>query len=236
MGIYYDLNYCLPRIRNSISHTGGWLVCWSVDHTVQKLTKRQFTLHHCPCPPIRDWCRVYGLVWPFSGSEGPPRASELRVPRASNGRPIVPWEVEVKYFTTGWFHYRKTRCYSEKRWTKEYLMVWGMFWPFSGSGRPSSAPRVPKGFQSISQCAMRSRDKILYYWKTGCCLLFVKVKKRTICWFEAFFWLLPGTMGAPQGPPKGSQWTILCPMRSLDQIFYYGALSEGQGHFVLPKI
>ena len=42
--------------------------------------------------------------------------------------------------------------------------------------------------------------------------------------------------GGPQGPPEGSQWTILCPLRSLDQIFYYGALSEGQGHFVLPKI
>ena len=42
------------------------------------------------------------------------------------GQTSVPWEVEIKWFTMGWFHYGNTECYSLERWTKEHLMIWGI--------------------------------------------------------------------------------------------------------------
>ena len=44
-----------------------------------------------------------------------------------SGQTSVPWEVEIKYFTIGWFYYGNTVRYSLERWTKEYLMIWGFF-------------------------------------------------------------------------------------------------------------
>ena len=65
-------------------------------------------------------------------------------PIVPNGQPSVPWEFEIKHFTIGWFYFGKTGCYLHGKWTKDYLMIWGMFWPFSGS---EGSPRVPESLK-----------------------------------------------------------------------------------------
>ena len=46
--------------------------------------------------------------------------------------------------------------------------------------------------------------------------------KRSIWWFEAFFWLLPGTMGTPKGPPKVSNGQSRVPSKVLIRYFTMG--------------
>ena len=58
-----------------------------------------------------------------------------------NGLTSVPWEVEINFFTMGWFHYGNIERYSLERWTKEYLMIWGIFFMFSGYEGPPKGPR-----------------------------------------------------------------------------------------------
>ena len=79
-----------------------------------------------------------------SHSEVPPK-HRLGSPMAPNGQASMQWEVEIKYFTMGLFHYGKTGCYLPKRWTTEILINWCMFWPFLGSEGPQGTPRVPNG-------------------------------------------------------------------------------------------
>ena len=74
-------------------------------------------------------------------------------PQAPQGSQVVPnghysvlWEVEIKYSSMGWFHYGKTGPSLQGSWAKEYMMIWGMFWPFSGSGGPPSTPKGPQRF------------------------------------------------------------------------------------------
>ena len=50
---------------------------------------------------------IWGMFWPFPGSEGPPKGPQGS-PMVPNGQPSVPWKFEIKYFTMGWFHYGKT--------------------------------------------------------------------------------------------------------------------------------
>ena len=63
------------------------------------------------------------------------RFQALKGPRGSpmvlNGQTSVPWEVEIKYSTMGWYHYGNTERYLFKRCSKEYLMIWGIFLLFS---------------------------------------------------------------------------------------------------------
>ena len=94
------------------------------------------------------WC----IFWPFSGSEGPPEGP-WGSPMVLNGQPSVPWEVEMKYSTMGLFHYGRTLRFTNKRWSKKYLMIWCIFWPFFGSeGTPKGPwgfPMVPNGQPSV---------------------------------------------------------------------------------------
>ena len=103
------------------------------------------------------WFEAFCL--PFSGTEGPPKG--LRgSPTVLKGQTSVPWKVEIKYSTMGWFHYGNTERYSLERWTKEYLMIWGFLFAVLGN---EGSPRVPNGSQWTNLCALRSRDKIFYY-------------------------------------------------------------------------
>ena len=61
-------------------------------------------------------------------------------PMVPNGQPSVPWEVEMNYSTTGLFHYGRTGRFTNKRWSEKYLMIWCIFWPFSGSEGPPEGP------------------------------------------------------------------------------------------------
>ena len=103
-------------------------VAWKVE--TKYSTMGQFHYGNTERYYLRDgqrdiwWFEVFCL--PFSGTKGPPKG-----PPGSqtvlNGQTSVPWEVEIKYSTMGWFLYGNTECYSFERWTKEYLMIWGIF-------------------------------------------------------------------------------------------------------------
>ena len=66
-----------------------------------------------------------GIFLLFSGNEGPPKGP-LGSPMVLNGQISVPWKVEIKYSTKGWFHNGNTERYSLERWTRGYLMIWGV--------------------------------------------------------------------------------------------------------------
>ena len=91
----------------------------------------------------KEYCMIWDMFWPLSSFKIPPKAP-WGSPIVPYGRPIVPWEFEMKHFTIGWFHFGKTGCYLHGKWTKDYLMIWGMFWPFSGS---EGSPRVPESLK-----------------------------------------------------------------------------------------
>ena len=88
----------------------------------------------------KEYCMIWDMFWPLSSFKIPPKGS-WGSPIVPNGQPSVPREFKIKHFTLGWFHFGKTRCNLHGKWTKDYLMTWGMFWPFSGS---EGFPRVPK--------------------------------------------------------------------------------------------
>ena len=76
---------------------------------------------------LERWTKEYLLICLlFSGTEDPPKGPQGS-PTVLNGQTSVPWEVEIKYSTMGWFHHGNTERYSLERWTKEYLMIWGIF-------------------------------------------------------------------------------------------------------------
>jgi hypothetical protein len=85
-----------------------------------------------------QWFEAFCLL--FSITEGPPKG--LRgSPTVLKGQTSVPWKVEIKYSTMGWFYYGNTEYYSLERWKKEYLMIWGIFLLFSGTEGPLKGPR-----------------------------------------------------------------------------------------------
>ena len=84
----------------------------------------------------------FGHFWSLRVTQGP-----LRVP---NWQPIVTLEVKIKYLTMGWFHYGKTVCCLCERWKEECLMIWDMFWQFSGSEGPlQGSPMFPNWQPSV---------------------------------------------------------------------------------------
>ena len=89
------------------------------------------------------WFEAFCLL--FSGTEGPPLGPQGS-PMVLNGQSSVPWEVKIKYFTMGWFHYGITEQYSFERWTKEFLMISGIFLPFLGYEGP---PKDPLGYPMV---------------------------------------------------------------------------------------
>ena len=94
---------------------------------------------------VDKWQRkmIWDMFWPFSSSEGPPKAP-WRSPIVPDGQPSVSWNFKKRYFTMRRFHYGNTRWHLHGKWTKDYLMIWGMFWLFSGS---EGSPRISKSLQ-----------------------------------------------------------------------------------------
>ena len=97
-----------------------------------------------PCLHGR-WSKEYLLIWRIFQALWVPNRPP-RLPRAPNGRPYVPWEVEIKSFTMGWLHCGKTGCCLCGGGTKKYLRIGGIVCPFSGSGGPPSNPQGPQWF------------------------------------------------------------------------------------------
>ena len=77
---------------------------------------------------VDKWQRkmIWDMLWPFSSSEGPPKAP-WRAPIVPNGQPSVSWKFEKRYFTLRRFHYGNTRWHLHGKWTKDCLMIWGIF-------------------------------------------------------------------------------------------------------------
>ena len=121
----------------------------SVPYEVQTeyCIMRLFLFGKTECYSHQRWTKEYWMIWdmfwPLSSFKIPPKAP-WGSPIVPYGRPIVPWEFEMKHFTIGWFHFGKTGCYLHGKWTKDYLMIWGMFWPFSGSEGAQKGPREYK--------------------------------------------------------------------------------------------
>ena len=63
---------------------------------------------------LERWTKEYMMIWGFyllfSGNEGPPNGP-IGSPIVLNGHTIVPWEVEIKFSTMGWFHYGNTELF-----------------------------------------------------------------------------------------------------------------------------
>ena len=91
----------------------------------------------------KEYWIIWDIFWPLSSFKIPPKGF-WGSPIIPNGQPSVPREFKIKHFTLGWFHFGKTRCNLHGKWTKDYLMTWGMFWPFSGS---EGSLRVSNGSQ-----------------------------------------------------------------------------------------
>jgi len=78
----------------------------------------------------KEYLMIWGIFCCFQALKGP-RGS----PTVLNGHTFVPLEVEIKYSTMGWFHYGNTEHYSLERWTKGYLMIWGVLFAVFGHWR-----------------------------------------------------------------------------------------------------
>ena len=156
---------------------------------------------------------VWGMFWPFSGSEGSPEGP-WGSPMVPNGQSSVPWEVEMNYSTMGLFHYGRTGCFTNKRESKIYLMIWCIFWPFSGSEGPPEgpwgSPMVLHGQPSVPwEVKMNySTMGLFHYGRTG---RFINKRwsKKYLMHILAVFRL----WRAPQGSlwvrvPNDSHWTV----------------------------
>ena len=125
-----------------------------------------------------------------------------------NEQPSVPWEVKMNYSTMGWFHFGKTGRFTNKRWSKKYLMIWCIFWPFSGSEGPPKgpwgSPMVPNG--KLSEL-WEVRWIILlwdYFTMGDLGVSWMKGDQRNI-WFDAYFCHFQA-LKLPPRAPEGPQW------------------------------
>ena len=148
-----------------------------------------------------------GMFWASSGLRCPlkdPPGS----PMVPNGHPSVLLDFWMKYSSMGWFDYGKTGPCLHGRWSKAYLLIWRIFQALWVPNRP---PRVPKGSQWTTLCAMRSRDKIFYYgmislWENWVLLVWRRDKKYLriggiVCPFSG--------SGGPPSNPQGPQWFLM---------------------------
>ena len=120
-------------------------VLWEVE--TEYFTMRLFHFGKTECCSHWRWTEEYWMIWdmfwPLSSSESPLKGPWCPL-IVHNRRPSVPWEFELTYFTMGWFQYGKTGCYSQEKQRKDFFMIWGMFWPFSGSEGAQKGPREYK--------------------------------------------------------------------------------------------
>ena len=133
-GIFGDLRHFLLFSGYKGSHkgplgsptilNGQTIVPWEVG--MKYSTMGWFHYGNTERYSLERWTKEYLMIWGicfccFQAMKGP-----LGSRMVLNGNTSVPWVVEIKYFTMGWFHYGNTKCYSLERWTKGYLMIWGI--------------------------------------------------------------------------------------------------------------
>ena len=95
---------------------------------------------------------------------------------------------------------------------------------------PQEPLRVPKGFQWMT---WEVEIKYSTIGKLGVACF--KGGKRSIWWFEAFFWLLPDTMGTPKGPPKVSNGQSRVPSKVLIRYFTMGHCLKAKATLFCPR-
>ena len=158
---------------------------------------------------LERWTKEYLMIWDmfccFQAMKGP-----LGFLMVLNGQTCEPWEFEIKCFSMGRFHYGNTERYSFERWTKEYLMIWGISLLFSGTDGP---PKGPRGSPTLlnGQTSSPSEGEIKYsnmgwfhYGNNERFSLERWTKEYLMIW--GFFLLFSGN----ERPPRvlnGSQWT-----------------------------
>ena len=111
-----------PLIGPPMVLNGQTSMPWEVE--IRYSTMEWFHYGNTECFWLQRWTKEYLLIWGFfffavfQAMKGP-----LGSRMVFNGQTSVPWEVEIKYFTMGWFHYWNTERYSLERWTKGYLRI-----------------------------------------------------------------------------------------------------------------
>ena len=170
----------------------------------------------------KEYCMIWDMFWPLSSFKIPPKGFQGS-PIVPNGQPSVPREFKIKRFTLGWFHFRKTRCNLHGKWTKDYLMTWGMFWPFSGS---EGSPRVPKRLNCFTiddlVCPENMGLNILLWDDFTMGILSItrlRGQQRDIWWFEVFCLPFSGTEGCSKGPLRAPYGPS---MDSMDKLVCHG--------------
>ena len=115
-----------------------------------------------------------------------------------NVQTSVPWEVEMKYFTMGWFHYGNTDRYWLERWTKGYLMIWGIFLAVFRQWRaPPGSWMVLNGQTSVPWEVEIKYFTMGWFHYGNTERYSLKRWQRDIWWFEAFCLPFSGTEGLP---------------------------------------
>ena len=85
----------------------------------------------------KDYWMIRDMLWPFSSSEGPPKAP-WRSPIIPNGWTSMPWEFYMRYFIMGRFHYGKVgRGLSD-----DLRDVWPIFKLWGAPKGPQGSPMV----------------------------------------------------------------------------------------------
>ena len=116
-------------------------------------------------------------------------------------------------------------------WENRVLLIWMVdkeisddLKPFLPAFRLWGAPKSPWGSPRASNewpnVPWEVKIKYSTIGKLGVACF--KGGKRSIWWFEAFFWLLPDTMGTPKGPPKVSNGQSRVPSKVLIRYFTMG--------------
>ena len=131
----------------------------------------------------------------------------LGSPMAPNGQASMQWEVEIKYFTMGLFHYGKTERCSDERWLE------ACFGRFQGLRVTQGPLRVPN-WQPIVTLDVKIKYLTMgrfYYGKTVCCLC--ERWKEECLMIRDMFWQFSESEGPVQGSPMFPNWQPSVPWK-----------------------
>ena len=144
----------------------------------------------------RDIWRFEAFCLPFSGTKGPPKSPQGS-PMVLNGQTSVPWEVELKYSTMGWFHYVIAELYLTREVDK------GIFDDFRHSVSRFQALKGPQGSPTVlnGQTSVPWEVEIKYSTMGILSITHLRGGQRNIGW-----WLLFLARKFALRAPKGLQW------------------------------
>ena len=161
------------------------------------------------------WFEAFCL--PFSGTKGPPKGPRGS-PTVLNGQTSLPWEVEIKYSTMGWFHYGNTERYPLERWTKDIWWFEAFCLPFSDTKGPPKGPRgSPMVLNGQTSVPWEVKWNILLWADFTMGILsvtYLRGGQRNICWSVCCFQALKIPLRAPMGPQRFSMDKLVCHEKS----------------------